>query len=100
MAPVAVAREPHDLPGRTVDRQLLGAGDATVGIEAVDVRRVVAGLGLAAEQLLGGRFRIVRMRERWQRLRIERALVLRERGRGRERQEKQGADERLSERVA
>ena len=29
MSPVAIARQPHDLPGRAVDRQREGAGEAT-----------------------------------------------------------------------
>ena len=29
MAPIAVARQPHDLPGRAVDRQRHGAGETT-----------------------------------------------------------------------
>ena len=34
MAPVAVARQPHHLPGRPVDRQRLAAGEAAVGVVA------------------------------------------------------------------
>ena len=34
VAPVAVARQPHHLPGRAVDRQRLGAGEAAVRVEA------------------------------------------------------------------
>ena len=82
-----------------VDRQLLRAGEAPVRIEAVDMRRRLAGLGFAAEQLLGGRFWIVRMGERGQRLRIERALVLRGRGRDGECHDKQSAGERSDERA-
>jgi hypothetical protein len=38
MAPVAIARQAHHLPGLAVDRQRLGAGETTLGIEADDAR--------------------------------------------------------------
>ena len=77
MAPVAVAREPHHLPGRAVDRQRHGARETALGIEADGARLQIRRRGLAAEQLLGRRRGIVRLGERRQRLRIEGALVLR-----------------------
>jgi hypothetical protein len=77
MAPVAVARQPHDLPGRAVNGQRLGAGEAAAGVETDDVRRPSGRHCLAAEQLVRRGLGIIRMGERRQRLRIERALVLR-----------------------
>src|SRR4029077_7583529 len=34
MSPVAITRQPHRLPGRTIDRQGGGSGQATLGIKA------------------------------------------------------------------
>jgi len=77
VAPVSVARQPHDLPSRAVDGQRFGTGKTAAGIEADHVRRPGRRLDLAAEQLLRRSLGIVRMGKGRQRLRIERALVLR-----------------------
>ncbi len=77
MAPVAVARQPHHLPGRPVDRQRHAAGETAVGVVADRARRHRGRRGLAAEQFLGRRVGIVRVGQRGQRLGIERAEVLR-----------------------
>ena len=45
MSPIAVARQPHHLPGRAVDRQRYGAGEAALRIETDGVRGI-AGRGL------------------------------------------------------
>ena len=86
MAPVAVARQPHHLPGLAVDRQRLAAGEAALGVEADRARRH------AARRAACGRTIPWRHRsgssgigERRQRLRIERAVVLRH-GAGRQSQ--------------
>src|SRR5215471_14051831 len=50
MAPIAVARESHDLPGRAVDRQRRRAGVTALGIKADGARLQIRGRGLAAEQ--------------------------------------------------
>ena len=42
MAPVAVARQPHHLPGLAVDRQRHGAGEAALGVEADGARLQLA----------------------------------------------------------
>jgi hypothetical protein len=77
VAEVALTREPHHLPGLAVDRQRDAAGKAAARVEA-DRARLHVGRGrLAREQLLGGILRIVGLGERRQRLRIDRALVLR-----------------------
>ena len=73
VAPIAVARQPHDLPGRAGDRQRHRAGEAAVGIGADRPRRTGKRRQLAAEQILGRRRRRIRIGERRQRLRIERA---------------------------
>ena len=39
VAPIAIARQPHHLPGRARDRQLLGAGHAALGVAADGARR-------------------------------------------------------------
>ena len=83
MPPVAVAGKPHHLPGRAVDGQRRRAGDAAVGIEADHLGRPGARQHLAPEHFLCRRLGIVGMGERRQRLRVERAQVLRER-RGRQ----------------
>ena len=57
--------------------QGLVAGDAAMGVKAEHARRHRRRQHLAAEQLLGGDLRIVRVGKRRQRLRIDRALVLR-----------------------
>jgi hypothetical protein len=85
MRPVAVARQPHHLPGLAVDRQALRAGDAAMGVEAdharlVGLRRQI----FARKQFLGADLGVVRIGQRRQRLRIDGALVLRQRGRGAE----------------
>ena len=81
MAPVAVARQPHHLPGLAVDRQRHAAGEAALGVEADGARRHRRRRRRPpAEQLLGRRLRIVGMRQRRQRLGIERAVILRVRG--------------------
>ncbi len=92
MAPVAVARQPHHLPGLAVDRQRDAAGEAAVGVVADRARRERRGRRLAAEQVLGRRVGIVRLCERRQRLRIERAAVLRGGGRAAGEQNGQGAN--------
>ena len=81
MAPVAVARQPHHLPGRAVDRQRHAAGEAAVGVVADRARRHLdAGAVLRPNSSLAGVLRIVRLFERRQRLRFQRAEVLRGRG--------------------
>src|SRR5579864_7812681 len=82
MRPVAVARQPHHLPGLAVDRQRLRTGDAAMGIEADHPRRHRCGEDLAAEQFLGADLGILRVGERRQRFWIDASLVLRERGGG------------------
>ena len=78
MAPVAVARQPHHLPGRAVDRQRRRRRrDSRWRRSRRRAPAPVVGCDLAAEQFLGRRLGIVRMGERRQRLRVERALVLR-----------------------
>ena len=67
MAPIAVARQPHDLPGRAVDRQRHGAGETTGGIEADRAGGERNRLGLAREQFLRRRRRRIGMRQRRQR---------------------------------
>ena len=49
MAPVAVAREAHDLPGGSVDGQGLTAGEAAARIEADGARRQRRRSGFAPE---------------------------------------------------
>ena len=44
MAPVAVARQPHHLPGRAVDRQRHAAGETAAGVVADRARRQRRGL--------------------------------------------------------
>src|SRR5262249_17349212 len=82
VTPVAIARQPHDLPGLAVDRQRLRAGEAAVRVEADRAGREAGRGRLAAEQFLGRQLWIVRIGERRQRLWLERALVLRRRGGG------------------
>jgi hypothetical protein len=77
MAPVAVAREPHHLPGLAVDGHRLGAGEASVRVKSDGVRRDLYRRCLAAEQLLGRSCGIVGVGEWRQRRWIERAFVLR-----------------------
>jgi hypothetical protein len=79
MPPIAVAREPHDLPGGAIDRQRLGAGEAAFGIEAEHLRLELRWRGLAAEQFLGRIVGIVGLGERGQRLGLEGAQILRAR---------------------
>ena len=55
MTPIAVARQPHHLPGGTVDRERLGASQTALGVEADGTRGQIAGQAGRAEQLLGGR---------------------------------------------
>jgi hypothetical protein len=71
IAPVAVTRLPHDLPGRTSDRQRYGAGEAAVEITADRAWRSGKRRRFAREQFLGRRRRGVRIFERRQRLGIE-----------------------------
>ena len=73
IAPVAVTRQPHDLPGRPSDRQRHSAGEAAVGIAADRARRPGKRRRFAREQFLGRRRRRVRILQRRQRLGIERA---------------------------
>ena len=77
IAPVAVARQAHHLPGLAIDRQRLAAGETAARIEADRPRREIGGRKRAAEQFLGGRGGIVRIGERRQRLWIHRAAILR-----------------------
>ena len=58
VAPVTVARQPHRLPGRTVDRQGRAAGETALGIAADDGGpQPVPGSLTRTEQLLGRRLR-------------------------------------------
>ncbi|GCC47483.1 hypothetical protein chiPu_0031673 [Chiloscyllium punctatum] len=82
MAPIAVARQAHHLPGVAVERHLCGAGETALGVAADRSRRHRCRQHLACEQLLRSDRRIVGVGERRQWLRIERALVLRPRGDG------------------
>ncbi len=59
MAEAAVARKPHRLPCRPVDRQRLGAGEAALGIKADRLRRAGGRRGFRREQHLGGRREIL-----------------------------------------
>ena len=77
MPPVAVARKPHHLPGLAADRQCGSAREAAFGIKADGARRKLSRCLFAGEQLLGRRGRAGGLGERRQRLRIERALILR-----------------------
>ena len=52
MAPIAVARQPHHLPGRPVDGQRLAAGEAAARIKS-DGARGERRSGVVAKQLLG-----------------------------------------------
>src|SRR5580700_11163324 len=51
MSPIAVARRAHHLPGRAVDRQRYGAGEAALRIKTDGVRSKREGFGLARKQL-------------------------------------------------
>ena len=73
IAPVAVTRRSHDLPGRSGDRQRYGAGEAAIEIAADRARRPGKRCRFAREQFFGRRRRRVRILQRWQRLGIERA---------------------------
>ncbi len=53
VAPVAVARQSHHLPGRPVDRKCRGAGEAASGIGAEGARRHIGRRLLGAEQFFG-----------------------------------------------
>ena len=55
IAPVAVTRRPHDLPGRPSDRQRHSAGEAAVKIAADRARRSGKRRRFACEQFLGRR---------------------------------------------
>src|SRR5712692_2730448 len=89
MSPIAVAREPHHLPGLAVDRQRTGAGETAPGVEADDACFERRRRRPPPEQFLGRSAGIIGLVERRQRLRIERALVLRERGVRREKPERE-----------
>jgi hypothetical protein len=52
MAPIAVARKTHDLPGCAVHGQRLAAGEAAMGIKANGFRREIGGLLRRPEQIL------------------------------------------------
>src|SRR5262249_30004738 len=73
IAPVAVTRQPHDLPGRSSDRQWHSAGEAAVEITADRARRPGKRRRLTREQFLGRRQRRIRILQRRQRYGIERA---------------------------
>ena len=60
MAPVAVARQAHDLPVRPVDRQLLAAGETAARIKADRIGLKRRAVLRAAKQLLGRRRRDLR----------------------------------------
>ena len=81
MAPIAIARQAHHLPGLAVDRQRLGAGQAAARVKADRARLRLGGRHRASEDFLGGQFRIGGIGDRRQGRGIERALVLRERAR-------------------
>src|SRR3954463_11878593 len=66
MPPVAVAREPHHLPGLAVDRQRDAAGEAAMRVETDRTRSQVGGFYPPREQLFGGVLRIVRVGKRRQ----------------------------------
>ena len=89
MSPIAVAREPHHLPGLSVDRQRGGAGKAALGVEADDARFERRRLSACGRTIPWPGSGIVGLVERRQRLRIERALVLRDRGVRREKPERE-----------
>src|SRR5262249_14837453 len=71
-APVAVARQPHHLPRRPVDRQRRAAAEAALIIGADRMRRSGKRRRFAREQLLGWG-RGVRMLQQRQRLGMKRA---------------------------
>src|SRR5262249_13566464 len=73
IAPVAVTRQPHDLPTRSGDRQRHSAGEAAVEIAADRSRRPRKWRRFAREQFLGRHRRRVRILQWRQRLGIERA---------------------------
>src|SRR6516162_10059108 len=73
IAPVAVTRRPHDLPGGSSGLQWHSPGEATVEIAADRARRPRKRRRFAREQFLGRRRRRVRILQRRQRLGIERA---------------------------
>ena len=73
IAPVAVTRRSHDLPGKSGDRQRYGAGEAAVEITADRARWPGKRRRFAREQFFGRRRRRVRILQRRQRLGIERA---------------------------
>ena len=80
MAPIAVARQPHHLPGVAIHRHLRGTGDAALGVLADHLGRLRRRQILSRKKLLGADLGILGILQRRQRLRIERALVLRRRG--------------------
>src|SRR5262249_36334968 len=73
VAPVAVTRQPHGLPGRPRDRQRHSAGEAAAEIAADRARRPWKRRRFARKQFLGRRRWRVRIFQRRQRLGIERA---------------------------
>src|ERR1700730_15228732 len=82
MRPVAIARQPHHLPGLAVDRQRFGGGGGALGVEPDHGRRRRRRQHLAAEQLLRAEFWIVGIGQRRQRFWVDTALVLRQRDGG------------------
>ncbi len=56
VAPTAVARQPHRLPGGPVGRDRDPAGKATLGVEPIGIGSHFGRQGLGAEQRLGRRF--------------------------------------------
>ena len=99
MAPVAIARQPHHLPGLAVDRQRDGAGETALGVEADRARLQAAPASrLRPNSSLAGCLGIVGIGERRQRLRIDRALVLRGRDRCRNRCDRHARQNRLPQR--
>src|SRR5687768_7809316 len=77
MAPIAVARQPHHLPGLAIHRQRGGAGEASLGVPTERARFQRRRHVLASEQFFGRSLWIVRLGERRQRLRLKRADGLR-----------------------
>ena len=81
ISPHAVARQAHDLPGFAVDRQRLRARKTAARVEADRARLSFDGRQRPPEHLLGRQLRVGGIGERGQRFRVQRSLVLGERGR-------------------